>query len=83
MGSISKLVEDTSGVQSPFQKFCFATTAQKLRKSRYQSILVLSNFASSFNFAKTFWTGLQLIFKSSQVEGSQASKNVYIVQWHI
>ena len=44
IGKISKLHENT--VWRPLQKYIFGNTAQKLRRSRNQSFLVLPNFAS-------------------------------------
>ena len=42
---ISNWVEMQASVQSPHQKRIFGSSGQKLRKSRYQTVLVFSNFA--------------------------------------
>ena len=65
-----------SSAQSSHRKIFFATNDQTLPKSRYQSILILPNFSSFFSFVKTFYKGLQLVSKSSQVQGSQANEKL-------
>ena len=52
LGKYQVWVRPQPSDQSPFQKYIFATSSQKLGKKRYQGFLILSNFALYFCFLK-------------------------------
>ena len=58
-------MEKQASIQSPLHILVFANSRLNLRKSRYQSFLVLLNFASFSNFWQSF---LSLIVNEVDIE---------------